>query len=415
MPKSVTIKNLDGFLLAVIFPIIIVDVVNGLMLKSTFLESVSISQAYKFLLLLLISFRILITSPNKFVILLGLFFVMTIGSFCFNFFYEGKPLYYIQDLIKTSKVISLPLFMFFFLSVFNYKKELEKYFWDFMKFSFGVIFVNLFLGLFGLGYSQYKGTEKNIGHIGFFYSGNELSALMIIVFMSLGYYYWHKKDNIQKYLLFAFVCLVLALLKSTKTTILGVIVVFSVIPFLSYKFYLNKKFVKIFSISFILIPFLFGFVYLGIKSSSLIDRLVFYWYRLDLMTFVFSTRNIYAKDNLKVFDSYGFWGQIFGRGETYIRNKTGRLSEIDFVDILTLYGYLGLFLYIAFLINVFSLIRRKSKNNIKDNLPKFGAFFLIFITILANTAGHIYVSGLVPFYLAITLSFIIRFETEDII
>lgn len=410
--NSIKSRHLDGLILSLVFPIIIFDVINGFLLK-TLEVNFSISHLYKSLLLFLIIFQLSIKNISLLFLWVFWMVLFNIGSFFFNVIGENNLYPFLKDLLNSTKVLSFPLFFFYFKELIIERRfDFEKYFKGFVQLSFGVIFINLFLGLLGLGNPQYRVEGKNIGYIGFFYSGNELSAIMLIVFFFLAYYTWDK-NKLIKYLLLAFVCLFLSMLKSTKTTILGTLLVFSFLPLTQYAFLLNKKFIRLLLGGIILAPFVLFIVYYGIVSSSLLDRIIFFWYKLDLVTLFFSSRNLYAVENYEYFHDFPLFFKFFGCGETFIRNSTGRLSEIDFVDILTNYGFLGLLIVFFFLVSIFSKLRKAVKNNPNDNFRRFGVFYFIIIIILSNTAGHIFVSGLVPFYLAITLSYLIYAESKS--
>ena len=160
-----------------------------------------------------------------------------------------------------------------------------------------VYYVNLVLGLVGIGFKQYEGK---IGSVGFIYAGNEMSIVLIICESVIMSYLIVQKN----FFLFFLVAIIFSILKATKVAIFGLLIIgiLFVIIFLFEtsrikQLFVNRKALSV-SITFILVNiFIIPFsLYLWLFYVGIYDRL-YYWYKkTSFVTFLLSNRDTYLLD-----------------------------------------------------------------------------------------------------------------------
>jgi len=291
-------------------------------------------------------------------------------------------------------------------------KEVNTLFKKIIIINFFVLSINLLMGFAGIGYKQY---EDNIGSVGFFFAGNEVSAVMIILFCFIAsYFYTHKSK--KKYLILSLVFLTLAIIKATKVGIIGVSILLLLTPFLharltlSYK--IKLKSLKVFFISLSLIVLIGYLLTSYIVSSDIFQRLEYFYSKADgIVTFLLSGRNQFVQIGWQKFKNLEFFNLLFGVGNNraldFITGYYGapKATEIDFFDFLFQFGFVGLFLVYGmhlyfFFLSFFSLLKRKSELA----APCFLSNLLILF--ISLTAGHVFNAGMATAFIGITNSMI---------
>ena len=120
-----------------------------------------------------------------------------------------------------------------------------------MLFSFLIIALNISLKLFGLGFAMYTMDSLEIGSKGYFYAGNEVSGVLLILASFLMYWY-QLFDKKMLFILVGILSVLTGLYLTSKTAILGTI--FSFIYF--FIFSPSKKRISIRNMLFTLFNFL---------------------------------------------------------------------------------------------------------------------------------------------------------------
>ena len=149
-----------------------------------------------------------------------------------------------------------------------------------------VLIINILVGLFGLGYSAYV---EGLGYRGFFYAGNELSGLIIVLFPFLLYKVGEKYSyhNIR-YLSTVFLCLITATLLGTKTGLLAVIISIIIIPNLTIS---RKKAFKIVPIILLGTMTIIYALYLALDSLGMVERWTYFYEQGGLSQLLLSGRH----------------------------------------------------------------------------------------------------------------------------
>ena len=307
-----------------------------------------------------------------------------------------------KDTIKTIKYLT-PFFCFLFFVEFhkNANDKASHKLMQLVQFSYIILVANIYLKYIGLGYPAYE--HGDIGSKGFFFAGNELSALLIILSAIVGFRLWlhGKKKNYYLFLIFN---LLTALTISSKTAILGIILVFFAIPFQKKSLKLKNLFLLATS-TVVLLPILLLLSWKFIQNSNLILRIQYFYEKFDLATFILSSRNVFLKNSYETYlHEYSITEKIIGVGNTkYELLNDNKVVEMDVVDIFFTYGFIGLFIFTIMIF--FLLVQAKRMSKIAHR-PYGGFVFLLAIVLLliSTIAGHVFGSGMSAVFIGLLFS-----------
>ena len=161
--------------------------------------------------------------------------------------------YFSKDLNYLIKISFVFVSFFYFKDLVIRRENFAlSSFESFFKYSFIILSVNLILGIFGIGFGQYG----SIGSVGFFYAGNEVSGLMLIIFSVTAYKVFMKRP--KYYLVLCAFLLFLSVLKATKVAIAGTFFIVLIVPLLSERkkiIHLTSLKIKYMILSVSLLPF----------------------------------------------------------------------------------------------------------------------------------------------------------------
>lgn len=401
--------NLLDSVLAILFlGLLFVDTLNGFLLHNDVILPLSIGQAYKLVLLSFLGLRLIFT-PKYFLILCFVFLILLSPSIL-QFFTHQTAEHILPDIIKSSRYLVTISSYFFFVNLFknNYKSNLI---FVGIFISYIVMVINILLKYVGLGYPMYEFGE--IGSIGFFYAGNEASILLVILTALISKILWHKKLRILYFLLGA-LSLFTALTITSKTSILGVLLVLILIPIKRPKAdRINLKSFAKYSIAILaLVPVLVWQIWKFIKTSEVYERFNHFWQELDLLTFIFSNRNTFLVHYWEIYtERYSFLDKVFGVGETQYNNYSPMgIIEIDIIDILFAQGVIGVLLFLFLLGFVYAQAKRFCMFP-KYPYASFSLLMLILLFVVSCFTGHTFNSGMAgPF---IGLSLALMYKQED--
>lgn len=382
------------------FALLPVDMINGILLKNNLILPISIGQFYKLLILFTLFFRFLLTL--RLLIASFLITLCLLLPSLFQLLTESSDSFLFADLVKISKYLT-PFFCFLFFVEFIKKKDESAHLKliKLIRFSYMILVVNIFVKYIGLGYPAYE--HGDIGSKGFFFAGNEISALLIILSSILAFTIW-EKGNKKQYYLFLALNLLAGLTISSKTAILGIILIFFAIPFQKRSFKINKLLLLVTS-SIVFLPILFLLSWKFIQNSALILRIQYFYEKLDLWTFILSSRNIYLKNAFENYlYEYNTVEKIIGVGKTkYELLNDFKVVEMDVVDIFFTYGFLGLFIFI--IIITFLLVQARRFSMKSEYLYGSFIFLMVIILLIISTlAGHVFGSGMSAVFIGLLFS-----------
>lgn len=396
-------KPITNFILKLLLLFTIVDSINGFVYLS-FGVNIGLSQFYK--LCLIFMFLIYFVKEKQFssLILTVSTLILSLLHVAILWFVEGDFISILNE-FRFSLILIFPIISYQF-----FKKNINLHFnriRQIITVNFLVIVFNLLIGISGLGKSQY---DENIGSIGFFISGNELSGLILILSGFLLYNSWNHFRH--RYVLFSLLLLFLSLIKSTKTAILGEIILISVIPlianqsiFLSnfnrYKIIKRGLLLSFFSICFTAILI---FTPVAKRWSEIFSN-------KDLITAITSSRNIYLNHGVElVNENFSNFNYLLGYGFGKFQNQMVdyvnlvHTIEIDFFDVLFCRGIISTLFIFGFYtyILLFSISKTYDKN-IFIYSPLV-VIVIILLLLISFFAGHIITSGMCGLFLGFLFS-----------
>ena len=401
-------KQLDQLIICTMFALLPVDMITGIMLKNNILLPISIGQLYKLLIILLLFFRF-IFSLKLLSTSLILTIMLTLPSIHQIFFFHGKTMF-IPDLIKISKFL-MPVYCFLFFTEYlrQASKSKEQLLFKLINFSYWLLVINILVKHIGLGYPAYD--YGDIGTKGFFFAGNEISALLIVLSAIKGYKLWMNSKKLYFYLFLA-LNLFAGLTISSKTAILGIILIFLAIPFIN-RFFKVKKLLLLFGSVLLLLPIVVFASWQFVLNSTLILRLQFFYEKLDFWTFILSSRNLYLRNSWEIYkNNYSITEKIIGVGQSrYEIINENKIVEIDVADIFFAYGAIGLLIFLFILLFLMAQARKYSKTG---NYPyaRFVFFMIPLLFFISSLAGHVFGSGMTVVFLGILFSLMSLKETN---
>lgn len=393
----IKVKYIDLVIWILLVFLLLVDTLNGILDYNGILLPISVSQIYKLGVVFLLLFRLIVT-PTYLKYIFGLFALLilpSIYSFALDRIGIGGI---IQDVIKVFKYLTIAISFYYFKMIFETsKKELFNHYVFWIKVSFWIVAINLCLKFVGLGIPMY--VTGNIGSKGYFIAGNEISALLLILSGFLGYYYLVIQNRVLIYIFYGISSLLLGFLISSKTSMMGVFLIQILILLGSGKLRLNNSkrrgVIKYLIGVFILICV--GIVFF-IRNSAIYERYTYFWHKMDILTFVLSSRNLFFKEMLVIFSQeYSLIDKLIGVGNYHYEQLASKIIEIDVLDLFFSNGYLGVFVFIILLLLLYLQIRRNSKR-IGFPYARLSILMLILLGILSCMSGHIFNSGLSGIY-----------------
>ena len=397
------IFSFDVVIFCLLFGLLPVDMLNGFLLKEAGIESVvSISQVYKIILFFFIFIRISSTEKLMFI---SFFLLMLIPS-VFQIFKSGSISLIFNDAIKITKYLGSFLTFLYFRSIFISKSYLLKWIYRWFSFSFLILFINIFLKLFGLGFPMYIMNSLEIGSKGYFYAGNELSGVLLVLCSFL--LYWHRLHNNKiSFIIIAILSLLTGIYVTSKTAILGTMII--IIWFFIFdprgKKISIKKIFSYLLVFFTIIPLSLYFIIKYLETSALMQRVSYYWNELDIYTFLLSNRNTFLNDFIKIFkEKYNIIEMILGVGQTTFETlNNNHIIELDFFDIYFAYGFVGVILFISYI--TFLLIKSYIFSfNKSYSFAQYSKFIATVLIILSFLSGHIFNSGMAAVYIGCVFS-----------
>lgn len=377
---------------------LVVDSLNGFMMLGLGVDA-SLSALYKSALLILLLMYLGVFLPRHMVFILAAIFVLSLGEIVsiFSLDTDGSKLsFLIQHILK---VLS-PLILFFFL-VDRLKRDhlFFKRILTIIQINGLVFLCNMLAGAFGLGFSTYgQGGENEFGSKGYFYAGNEISALLVVfVAFYLARAYLNNKFL---FILLAILSIAVGLLVSTKTSILAVVLLIILMPVL-YEgrrlLLLNNIPSIVFVLTLSIVLYQALMIFEAFSNVPVYSRFLFSFESNGLIGLLLSGRDVFLTELwLLFFQKDLFLGFFLGHGASFYAEFTKYSVEIDFLDMFFWHGISGVFI----LFIVFFHLSYKSWMNFSDKAYPFSRIILItnlMLLAISNFSGHIFTSGMLAF------------------
>lgn len=323
-----------------------------------------------------------------------IFIIYVVLAMLYNFLYLKNS--FVLELSNIVLIYYLPMCIFFFENI-NNKKIDEK-----LIFILYLVYVNLIIipYLFKIGFNTYDSVYNKKGFLGLFYSGNEISAILIGLLPVIVNYLLKMKNNLLKIIL-GLEILVAIFMVGTKTLILGLLItiLYFLVCFIKNNYNNISLKTKIISIS---VLALIVAIIIVISPKLPITRnlkITLNYYNVnnvkDLLKIenidnvIFSGRLTYLKKVNKFYFKQNVFKIILGIGRQGLIDVKD--VEIDIFDIFYSIGIIGTVIYLAMIIDCF-------KNN---NLKKHYKLSVILFILMSLFSGHVLIRPMVSIYFAL--------------
>jgi len=374
-----------------------IDTLTGFFVSGLGID-LKLSAIFKFGLLIIMIFALACYSRKNIIILFSLMLILLIGPL-FNLINTYDVMGFLFDFSYVIKILTpLIIFLFAVEIIKRWPDNAYKYGLKVFYFSFGVLLFNIAAGILGFGFSSYntKDGEVSIGIKGFFYAGNEVSGLFILLFSFILSAAWNSKRKIY-YLIMAPITVMCGILIATKAAMIAGLLLVVLIPLVNER---NKMFnltwlkISIFS------PALVGFmaiIYFAVpilQATGIWDRLVWFYEKKGVFGIIFSGRNEFAVATLDSFYKHaGAVESLFGIGLSGLAKIERATVEIEPIDMYFWFGIPG----IVYLIAIFSAFIYMSYRAALKKISFWAPFALvanILLFGLSFIAGHTLTSGM---------------------
>tara|TARA_R110001599_G_scaffold11371_1_gene54244 strand:- start:4426 stop:5688 length:1263 start_codon:yes stop_codon:yes gene_type:complete len=381
--------NLENLVWYLVVPYVLVDALSGFFVQQIGIN-LRLSQGLKVIIYLLFMSYILKNNRHVFFSLTCFLFLFLINPIAMVF--TGNSINAISfdfpALLRINIIVTATAFCIILAhkKPFFFQKKVRLTFY----FSFIIVCINVLSGYFGVGFFSYP-SEK-FGFKGFFFAGNELSALFILLSSFVLFNIWKIRGFSFKYVIASCLSLVVGLSIGTKAGAIFSFVSPVFIPLaisiskITYSKALFRIIMGILTIV-ILALVLFSFI----KESPMFERITYIFQTKGILGVIFSDRNIFVEDFIdRIDDTLGFYPLLFGAGSgvTQYQFKT---IEVDFFDVAMYFGFplaiLCMLLSLVSIIAPLILLRKRP-------YAPLVLIVNIFLFFLASIAGHVWTSGM---------------------
>lgn len=394
----------------------IIEVITTYMVRNTSFP-ITIGMVYKTLFLIYCLFYLLFIDKKKKVynyLLIGVFALSIIINMIVTVDISSIGTI-MNKLIDISKYMCFPIVMMF---LYKYMLNGNKVSLTTLVYSATIYATIMIIAkLFGTQLPTYT-SNPDYGHSGWFYSGNEISALMSMFYPIIIYFTSKYGNKLMIYSLAAVTYGLLAI--GTKTSFVAItitiisIIIFELVMYLIKKTKLSKRM--------LFISFLLGVVVLASSPYSpslnfMIERFENAKNNVDmnepdsdkvmLQTFVFNGREKNVADQSEQFKNAPLKEKIFGLSDSNkVLDENGKsdVIERDFYDILFTYGYFGIIVYFAPMIIIVSIFMKRLFSDFKKecNEKNFVMGVSIMLSLgISYIAGHVLLAPTVAIFLSV--------------
>lgn len=388
MEKLEKILNKIVPILLVIFPFI--DALTAVQVKNN-IGFISIGGVIRGLFLLIVILYLYKKKVSKKIIFMFILYFLFQTSYFFM--YTENSIF--AEITNIFEIFYLPFLIHFFNKYENKKID------DKFIVILYLIYLNLVIipYIFGIGYNMSEIYANKSGYFGLFYSGNEISAIILGLLPIVLNYVINSKSYILKFIVYLEL-VITTLLIGTKTLFIGVILVCLIffIRFMLTSFKTLKKKVKISIISILIIITALIVIFLPKTPvyKNVKEQLIFYeidsvddLFKLDTIDkVVFSSRLTFLGDVNDEYVKEDIYGVIYGIG----RDKILQIKDVE-IDLFDIFYSVGIFGFAIWLIMIISAV----KNHKLRNQYKFS--FILFI-LMSLFSGHVLIKPMVSIFIA---------------
>lgn len=383
--------------------------------------TITLGLVYKTIFLLYALFYLIFINKNKrksTLALLSIILVSVLANLIITTSdYTVKNLF--AKVSELSRYVTLPVVMMFF---FKYIDNGNKIHLKTLVYSASIYSVVMIIArLTGTQYATYS-TSPDFGHSGWYYSGNEISALLAMFYPIIIYFAGKYKSRSMIFALSAVTYGLLAI--GTKTSFFSIsitliaLLIFELGRFIITK---NKLSKDILFVVFILLIVLVASAPYSPSLKYMMDR--FNTAKINagnignvedtnkniVESFVYNGRQLDMKDQVGKYQGSSISEKIFGlNDDNRIKNENGEtnLIERDFYDIFFAYGIVGVLIYFFPILYIGVCFAKRLITNFKVECNEknfvIGISALIALGI-SFIAGHVLLSPTVALFLCVIL------------
>ncbi len=391
------------------------DIITAFMIK-IFDINFTISMLVRFFVLFICLFYLIFIYNQKdkkyFLLVVGVIFIyllifltiMVINKDISILLYEGK------NAIKT---FYLPILLITFFAI---SKENKDFVFDKIII---IVYIVYLLGIFipdilGIGFDSYEVTKT--GSVGFFYTANEVSAIISIL-MPFFLFYLYQKKNFILTVLFIGILVFDILSIGTKGPLLSFFIILGIIVFIYIIYLLNVKLYKILALFISVLALFIFFISFYLPQTAFYKNIKVHLDFLgvdnvfEVLTdyklfdhFVFSSRLSFLNNTYQNYNNSSLEEKLFGIGymENYNTNlESTKMIEMDYFDILFRHGVIGFIIYMG--IFIYFLIKFINSTIFLKSFPfkVCNYLSLTLILLLSFITGHVLLAPSVSIFIVV--------------
>ena len=428
-----------------------VDLITALNERYGFMP-ISVGIIYKVLIGIFLVIYILLFSKSKYKTINIIYWLICL-LYVFVYFLSKQYIFMEKnvfiELSNLAKFIYTGFVFFGFLTLVDDLKLDRKKINDVLFFTLIIYSSSLLISYFtDTGFATYPLRENFYGTIGWFFAGNELSAIILILYPSyfIKYNYIDRKYKIPYLLLFIPIIFSIFII-GTKVSWFGILLLTPVITilFIKKKWKHKKEIFPVLGIFLLVIVLSFFAPTIKNFEKSLNDEVInvvdesfdeaigdkeiliteenyvgnhcgtYYNFNSDLLNKILSGRENKAYTLYNIYNNGTITNKLLGIGFTnnsVIGNCYVEIySEIDLLDVLFHYGVVGLLIVLIPFIYIFKLLLKIKKLTFDIAVYLFTALLLVGLSFVS---GHIIGYPSCSIYFAIILLFLINSIKEKV-
>ncbi len=412
-------KNIEKIFMVFLFFQPVIDVLTAIMLH-VFKIDFTIGVILRMIFLGFMIYYLLFLNKNKdkkkSIIYIGIIFVYFI-LYSLNIIFTKDINCLSYEIKSLIKCFYFPILLISIYEIFSERKT--KITPKLLRTLFVIYSLLVFVpNILGIGFDSYSVTKS--GSIGWFYTANEISAIISIL-MPIFIYCILEKKNIYLNIFSLFILLYILTSMGTKGPLLSflIIVFYYLIRYLKGIF--KKKKYKSLGIVGLLFLLIFAFSILIIPKTNFYKNIVVHLEFLevdsvsDIVTspkvidhFIFSQRLTFWNKTNKLYLKSNISSEFLGIG--YIDNYstddvTMKMVEMDYVDLFYRHGIIGFIIFmipfISVLVRIIKLYFKNPKYNDKNKIMGSYMLSVVLALVLAFLTGHVITSPSVSIFVAL--------------
>lgn len=298
--------------------------------------TLSIGAIIRTLLMALVMIYVWIIEPLKkqYRLVFLLAYILTAVTFVSNFFMK-TPFYLMEEVSFMLKVAYFITMISLAIHIITTKQIEQIRFLRVVHIALFIVSSTYWLAYFtNTNLSSYAYVKS--GYSGWYFSANELSVIILMLFALVLVYFLHTWTNLTTFTII--ITLFIFPMIGTKTALYGGLILF--IPVLLYAFF-KQKWKQAITLG-ILLGLLFVYIPFSAASTNQLDTANYHEVDTEEQQHsLLSSRDVYLETTLKDYRQAPFIRQMVGLGYAGDYEKAAKTIEMDFYDLFFSFGWLG--------------------------------------------------------------------------